>query len=201
MAKNTAHTNQGKQLSRRILVTVKRDMTEVTPRAIWEHEKPILEAMFEEGNIVVVPSETLDEGYTPRPRPDLLIHNKVQDMIMRPSECLGLGFVFIGNPDVEYQRLGAVYGRLPDENRLFVEHIYGRAQEKRFASLLGAPDLDDLPESQLRQIVLDYGYAPIPHKDASADEKNEVFKMRKELADMKTADLVALAQSLGVQIG
>ncbi|RYH21008.1 MAG: hypothetical protein EON54_25880 [Alcaligenaceae bacterium] len=91
------------------------------------------------------------------------------------------------------------YGRLPDENRTFVEHIYGREQEKKFAALLGSAELSDLPPSQLRTLIMDYGYAPLPHKDASADEKNQVFALRKELAEMPLAGLCKLAEDLGIQ--
>ncbi len=50
-------------------------------------------------------------------------------------------------------------------------------------------------------MILEYGYAPIPHKDASADEKNAVFKQRQELADADKPALVSIAKQLGVEIG
>lgn len=203
MGRQSAATRQSddKQLSRRILVMVSRDPMLKTPRACWQHEFPILEAVFGDGNVTVIDPATLDEGYSATVRPDMLVHNKTQDTITRPSESQGLGFVFIGNPEVEYQRMADVYGRLPDENRMFVEAIYGRAQEKRFAALVGSPELSDLPEAQLRALILDYGYAPIPHKDAGADEKNNCFKLRKELSAMPLAGLVSLAETLGVEVG
>lgn len=198
---SAASSTSDKALSRRILVLVSRDPMLKTPRGCWEHEFPILEAVFGEGNVTPIDAKTLDEGYTSTMRPDMLAHNKTQDTITRPSDSQGLGFVFIGDPGVEYERLGLVYGRLPDENRLFVESIYGRAAEKRFAALVGKPELDDLPDAQLRALVLDYGYAPIPHKDAGQDEKNEVFRLRKELSTMPKDGLVKLAEELGVQVG
>lgn len=200
-AKANLPEQSDKQLSRRIHVIVKRDITSHASATIWQHEKPILEALFGEGNIAEVPGETLDEGYTAVVRPDMLIHNKTQDKIPAPSESHGMGFVFIGNPTAEYERMATAYGRLKDEKRDTVEVVYGRMQDGRFAALLGQPTLDDLPAHQLRGLILDYGYAPIPHKDASADEKNAVFKLRKELADAGRPALVEIAQRLGVQIG
>lgn len=200
-ADRTGQNNSGKQLSRRIMVLVNRDPMLKTPTVIWQHEKPILEEMFGEGNVTDIDPATMDEGYSATVRPDLLVHNKTQDAIQKPSDSIGLGFVFIGNPSVEYDRLTAAYGRLPEENRSFVEHIYGRQQENRFAQLLGMPELSDLPEAQLRGLILDYGYAPIPHKDAGADEKNASFALRKELATMPIDGLVKVAEDLGIQVG
>lgn len=193
--------NSGKQLSRRIAVLVNRDPMLKTPTVIWQHEKAILEAMFGDGNVTDIDPSTMDDGYSATVRPDMLVHNKTQDVIQRPSDSAGLGFVFIGDPGVEYDRLAAAYGRMPDENRTFVEHIYGRSQDKKFANLVGQPELADLPLAQLRGLVLDYGYAPIPHKDASAEEKSDAYKRRKELADLPLAGLVKIAEDLGVQVG
>ena len=203
MARTPADTNRTsyKQLSRRIHVTVMRDITSRASTTIWQHEKPILEALFGEGNIEEVPASTLDEGYTATIRPDMLIYNKTQDKIPRPSEAHGIGFVFIGNAESEYERLAKAYGRLPEEKRDTVEVVYGRAAERKFSGLLGNPTLEDLPDGQLRALILDYGYAPIPHKDASADEKNAIFKLRRELGEADSKTLVALAESLGVQVG
>lgn len=206
MAKSTAQPASNsaasdKQLSRRIHITVNRDITSKASATIWQHEKPILEALFGESSIAEVPAETLDEGYSGTIRPDMLIYNKTQDKIPRPSESHGMGFVFIGNAEAEYDRLTRAYGRLKDETRDTVEVVYGRAADRKFEYLLGKPELEDLPDAQLRGLILDYGYAPIPHKDASADEKNEVHKLRKALAEADTAALVALANQVGVQIG
>lgn len=208
MARHTAETTRqfepeqsGKQLSRRILITVNRDITSKASATVWQHEKPILEALFGEGNIQEIEGATLDEGYSAVVRPDMLVHNKTQDKIQPPSVSHGIGHVFIGNAAAEYQRLAAAYGRLKDEKRDTVEVVYGRQAEGKFAALLGKPNLDDLPESQLRGLIIDYGYAPIPHKDASADEKNAVFKQRKELAEADKAALIVIAKTLGVEIG
>lgn len=198
MARQSA--NPEKQLSRRVLVTIKRDLTEVTPRVIWEHEKPILEELFGEGHVVDVDASTLDEGYNPKAAPSLLPYNKTQDVVQRPSETQGIGFVFIGDPQVEYQRLAEVYGKHNEENVLLVEKIYGRFQAGNFARLLGKPALNDLPEAQIRSLILGYGYAPDTHKDASQEEKQATLAMRKALAEMKIDGLVKLAEEVGVEI-
>jgi len=206
MARHTAESTRAseqssKPLSRRIHVMVKRDITSSASTTIWQHEKPILESLFGEGNITEVEAATLDEGYAAFVRPDMLVYNKTQDKIPAPSESHGMGFVFIGNAQAEYERLAAAYGRLKDEKRDTVEVVYGRFQDGRFAGLLGKPELEDLPSHQLRGLILDYGYAPIPHKDAAADEKNAVFKLRKELGEADKPTLIKIAESVGVQIG
>lgn len=190
-----------KRISRRILVNIRRDMTEVTPRIIFEHEKPLLEELHGEGNIKDVDPATMDEGYNPKPRADMLPYNKTMDLVARPSVSMGLGFVFIGDANVEFQRLEAAFGKHPKENVSVVEKVYGRFQDGRFAALLGIPDMDDLPEAQLRSLVLDYGYAPEPHKDAGPEEKNEAWAKRKALATMGHAELAKVAQDLGVELG
>jgi hypothetical protein len=90
---------------------------------------------------------------------------------------------------------------MPDENVRVVEKVYGRFQGGSFAPLMGSPELDDLPEAQLRALVLDYGYAPEPHKDAAPDEKNEMWARRKALFTMGHAELVKTAQEVGVELG
>lgn len=162
MAQVTAAKKQDKQLySQRIMVLVRRDMTAATPRVIWSHEKPILEAIFGEDTIEEVNPKTLDEGYNPKVSPEMLVHKPKngakQDAIIRPSESHGLGFLFIGDPAMEYQRLAEHYGRLPDENITAVERVYGRFQGGSFGSLLASPSLQDLPESQLRSLIHSYG--------------------------------------------
>lgn len=197
----TANTDQSrKQLSRRVLVTIKRDLTEITPRVIWQHEKPILEELFGEGNVVDVDVSTLDDGYNPKASPALLPFNKTQETVQRPSETQGVGFVFIGDPQVEYQRLSDVYGKHKEENVLLVEKIYGRFQAGNFARLMGKPTLHDLPEAQIRSLILGYGYAPDTHKDASQEEKQATLQARKALSEMKLDGLVKLAEEVGVEI-
>jgi hypothetical protein len=190
-----------KNLSTRVLVNIRRDMTEVTPKVIWQHEKPILEMLHGDGNITEVDPTKLDEGYSDKVKPELTPYNKTMDTPARPSTQMGLGFVFIGNADQEWQRLADVYGRHPEENILLVEKIYGRAQDKRLANILGEPRLEDLPDAQLRSTILAYGYAPEPHKDASLDEKQAAWAARAALNKMPSEELVKLAREVGVDIG
>jgi hypothetical protein len=188
-----------KVLSRRILVNVKRDMTAVIPKVIWHHELPILQELFED--VKEVDAGTMDEGYEGTPRADLLPYNKTMDRVPKPSSTVGIGHAFIGNPESEYDRLAAVYGKHPEVNVLMVEKIYGRFQDGKFSRLLGSPSLSDLPETQLRALILDYGYAPEPHKDAGPDEKNEAWKKRKALQAADHATLIKIAEEVGVEIG
>lgn len=183
MAKTT--TTASKILSRRVLVNIRRDQTAATPRAVWQHEIPILEDVFGEGSAQVVedPAKLLDEGYSARPGPDLTPHNKKQDPIPRPSESIGLGWVFAGDPQAEYDRLAACYGMHPEVKQTYAEHVYGRFQTGRFSLVVGAAELDDMPDDQLRHTVLGWGADP---------------------AEVKAADraaLLTMAEDLGVQVG
>lgn len=201
MARHPAPQGTLKVLSRRILVNVKRDMTDIIPRVVWQHELPILQELFQEGNVTVVDASTMDEGYSATVRPDLLPYNKTMDRVPKPSTTVGIGHVFIGDPQGEYERLSQVYGKHPEVNILLVEKIYGRFQEGRFSALLGSPEIADLPDTQLRALALDYGYAPEPHKDAGPDEKNAAWAKRKALQEANRDTLIKIAEEIGVEIG
>jgi hypothetical protein len=108
-------TDTDKILSRRVLVKIRRDQTTSTPRVVWHHEYPILEAIHGEGNVEIEDATVADEGYSPKPAPDLAIFNKLQDKIHRPSETLSLGFVFFGDHRSEFDRLCNLYDRHPEE--------------------------------------------------------------------------------------
>jgi len=199
-AKETATPD--KVLSRRVLVNIKRDQTAVTPRVVWMHEIPILEQIFEEGNVVMVNPEALDEGYSTKQTPDMLAHNKKQDPIKRPSESLCLGWVFVGNPQAEYERLSACYGRhleMPISN---CEHVYGRFQTGAFQKLLGLPELADLPDDQLRELIKAWGFE-IPQTDTKStpEQIEKAAEARAKFNTMTTDELVALAVELGVEVG
>ena len=170
-----------KMLSSRVLVLIARDQTAKTSRVVWHHEVPILEAIHGEGNVTLVEPDTLDEGYSAKPSPELMIFNKTQDKILPPSQTLGLGHVFIGDPRNEFERMVEIYGRHPDVNESMAEHVYGRFQDGRFARLIGRPDLDDLPDDQLRSLCSSYG--------ASAEQIAEAGD-----------DLIKLARELGVRV-
>lgn len=185
-----------KILSRRVLVTVKRDALEVVPRIVWEHEIPLLQEIHGEGNIVNVDAKTMDESYNPKPSPDMLVYNKKQDIIKPPSETAGIGYVFASDARAEHARLGDVYGKMPEENRLVVEHVYGRFQEGRFSAVVGSAELDDMPEAQLRDTIIAYGWLPQTAKDSTDAERREASEARRKLFEMPHAELVALAESV-----
>ena len=159
----------GPPLSRRVLVNVKRDQTTATPRVVWQHEIPILEAIFGEGMIATLDPATMDDGYSAKAAPELLVHNKRQDTIKRPSESVGLGYVFVGNQQAEYDRLATVYGWHPDVKQTYVENVYGRFARGHFKLALGDPRLEDLPAGQLRELALSYGYQ-IPAVDFNSGD-------------------------------
>lgn len=181
MARPSTARDEPKLLSRRVLVVVKRDQTTATPRVVWQHEIPILEAIFGEGNVTLPDPSTMDDGYSPKIARELLIYNKSQDPILPPSETASIGFVFIGSPAVEYERLVGAYGMHPEVRQSYCENVYGRFQENRFSGVLGRATLEDLPEAQLRQLVRDFG----------GEDRAK---------DMKAEDLSKLAAELGVEV-
>ena len=189
-------------VSRRILVVVKREQTTATPRVVWRHEVPILEAIFGEGNVEEVDRALLDEGYVARVTPDMLIHNKRQDLARRPSESAGLDFAFIGSPEGEYERLGLVYGKHPEINQTYAENVYGRFKAGLFARVLGEASLKDLPPQQLRDLIIAFGYSlPLAVKDSTPAERAEAAAAHAAFQALDHAALVKLAEEVGVEIG
>lgn len=176
-------TSPGKLLSRRVFVTIFRDQTENVAKVVWAHEIPLLEAMHGEGNVRAVDPTQLDEGYTGKPSADLLPFNKKQDPVLPPSETASLDWAFTGSLRTEYERLSEVYGRHPEINETMCEHVYGRFQRGDFARVVGTPELADLPDSQLREMLAGYGVESSVR--AAADR----------------SALLRLAQEAGVQIG
>lgn len=200
MARLKTAADSTKILSRRVLVVITRDAMTKTPRVIWQHEKPILEAIFAEGNVVEVDPSTMDEGYQAKAAPELLIHNKKQDQIPKPSDSASLGFVFVGNPQSEYSRLEAAYGRHPEINVSMVEHVYGRFQEGRFTSVVSGADVEDMPDGQIRELAKSYGYLPEVSKDSTDAEKVDARAKQLELATMPRDKLLKLTEDLGVTL-
>lgn len=176
-----------KLLSRRTLVQINRDQTASTPRIVWSHEIPILEAIFGEGTVLPKEPDSLDEGYSSKPSPDILIHNKKQDPIKPPSQTAGLDFVFIGDHRTEFDRLINLYGMHPEVKESYAEHVFGRFKDVdtggagAFSRLVGRPAVEDLPEPQLRSLVRDWG--------GTADQINA-----------KATDLPAIATELGFEL-
>lgn len=192
-----------KQLSRRVYVAIKRDMMTTISRVVWEHELPLLQALHGEGEVTELDPTTLDESYATKTSRDLLPHNKVQDGIARPSESQGIGFVFIGDPEAEYNRLLDAYGVTSEEDGSIpvARFVYGRFQERRFAPMLGKPTLEDLPRAQLIEIILDNGYLPHVAHDAPREERMAVAEQEKQLRAMQAADLLKLAAEHTADIG
>lgn len=199
-AKETAAYD--KPLSRRVLVNIKRDQTATTPRVVWQHEIPILEQIFGDGNVQEVAPATLDEGYSTKQTPDMLVHNKKQDPIKRPSESLSLGWVFVGNPQTEYERLCSAYGRHTEMPVPNCEHVYGRFQAGAFEKLVGKPELSDLPDDQLRDLIKAWGFE-IPQTDTKStpEQIEKAAEARAKFNAMTGEELVGLAESIGVEIG
>lgn len=196
----TAQNSESRVLSRRVLMLVMSDMTAQMPRIMWQHEIPILEAVFGEGKVKPVDTSTLDEGYTGKVLPTMMPFNKSQDAPVRPSETQGIGWVFVGDPRAEYDRLATVYGRMPDEPRPVVEHVYGRFQEGRFSAVVGAAEVEDLPESQLRDLINGYGFIPVVAADSTDAEKQKAREKQVQLMKAERAELLTIAESLGVTL-
>jgi hypothetical protein len=186
-------------VSRRVLVNIKRDQTTSTPRVVWAHEVPILELVWGEGNVSVVDAEDIDQGFVRKAAPDMMPHNKTQDDFRPPSESLCLGWAYTGDPRQEYDRLGEIYGNVPDTRTPHVEAAYGRFNSGLFARTLGKPTLEDLPEGQLRQMLLDAGYSlpVVTWESSDAERKAGLDAIRKFNAAPK-AELVKLAAELDV---
>lgn len=183
-------------LSRRALVQITRDNDNKVPRVVWQHEIPILETVFGEGNVIELPSSTLDDGYSPKASADMLPYNKRQDQIQKPSESAGLDFVFFGNKEAEYSRLASAYGKCADVDMLVVERCYGRFAEGRFERVLGDAEFDDMPDAQLRVVIMDHGYLPIIAHDSSDDEKRRYDEARRHLFSLAHTELVKLAEEV-----
>lgn len=196
-----ARTAPEKVLSRRVLVNVRRDVYTSTPQIVWQHEIPILEEIHGEGNVTDVDPDTMDEGYQSKVTPDLLPFNKAQDQIARPSTTQGIGFVFFGSAQVEYNRLIGAYGRHMEKPIPNVEAVYGRYQDGNFAKVTGQAELSDLPEAQLRELIKSYGYLPEVSFDATPEEKSQASKARKALMETDKPGLLKIAEDLGVTVG
>lgn len=199
--KSANESEDSAPLSRRVLVLISRDQTTKTPRVVWAHELPILEAVFGEGAAVEIDAATMDEGYTDKVAPETLIYNKQQDPQRRPSEAAGLGFVFISSPRAEYDRMAACYG-LNEKGDPWVEAIYGRFSTGAFTRMVGSPKLADMPDQQLRQVIKAYGYSlPVVTYESSDAERAAAKKAHADFEALQGAALVKLAEDIGVQIG
>lgn len=189
-----------RHLSRRVMVNIVRDVSTSTPRVVWAHEIPILESIFQV--VREVEPDTLDEGYVATPSAALMPYNKTAEANRKPSESLGLGFVFVGSAEAEYDRLANCYGRHPEVNQPWVENIYGRFSGGTFSNVIGNPELSDLPADQLRELVMAYGYSlPSATFDSTDAERANATAALKSFKAMTREQLVKLAGEVGVQLG
>ncbi len=194
--RKTTTIDPEKILSRRVLVRIHRDQTDERLKVIWAHEFPILEAVFGEGNVELKEAALLDDGYTPKASAEMTPFNKKQDKVQRPSDVASLGFVFTGDAQSEYLRLEGVYGKHPDVNQPWVQAVYGRFAEGKFERMLGLAEYSDMPDAQLRSIVLGHDYLPQLTPDASREDRQAVEAKRAELMAMQREPLLALVEDL-----
>jgi hypothetical protein len=189
-------------LSRRVLVTVRRDAMTNSARVVWAHEIPILEDIFGEGNVAQVDAAALDEGFTKKPSAELMPFNKQQDEVMPPSQTSRIGWVFIGNAGAEWARLERAYGRHHEVPMPYVEHVYGRIGEGKFRAIVGRPRLEDCPDAQLRECILNYGYSlPLATHDSDDAERKASREAWAKFRALGHDELVALAKQVGVEVG
>lgn len=200
--RKSAEPQTDRVLSRRVLVTIRRDQTTLTPRVVWAHEVPVLQVIHGEDEVKEIDPAGLDEGYSAKPSADMLAHNKRQDPILPPSQTNQLGWVFVGNPEGEFNRLEAAYGRHADVPISNAERVYGRFSAGLFATIVGRPTLDDLPDAQLRDLILSWGHVlPVATYDSDNDERKTAEKAWAEFNSLPHAALVKLAEETGVQLG
>lgn len=190
-----------KPLSRRILVEISHptDMTTKVPKVIWHHELAILEEVHGGGNVKMLDPGTMNDGYKARISPDLLVYNKRQDQIQRPSDVASIGFVFFGDAETEYARLCSAYGRHVDVNSPVAEVVYGRFQDGRFERFLGLAEFSDMPDAQLRQLVTSHGYLPQLGMDPTPEERKAAGDAYAKLANMPRAELLKLTEELAAE--
>jgi hypothetical protein len=195
MAKNPTKT-----LSRRVLVLIKRDITSTVSRVVWQHEVPLLEIVHGEGNVTQPDPATMDEGFRARPSKDLVIYKtpEGQENFRPPTEVARIGWVFHGDPRAEYERLEALYGKKADKDELVIESVYGRFQTGNFERMVGGAGPEDMPESQLRSLIVEQGLVPDSTKDSTKDEKADIALLRQAFAAKTRDQLVAMIEEEGV---
>lgn len=187
-----------KILSRRILVEISHgvDVLSKISKIVWAHEYPILEEVHGEGNVKRLDPSSMDDGYTDKVSPANLAHNKVQDLVRRPSEVAGLGFAFYGDARTEYERLVQAFGMHVEVKMPVVEKVYGRFSTGTFERALGLAEFDDMPDAQLRAIVTEYGYLPQLRHDSTKEERREAGDAYAKLNTMPREELLKLTEEL-----
>jgi len=191
-------TADDKVLSRRILVVIShgKDAMSKISKVIWHHEFPVLEEVHGKDNIKITDPSTMDEGYSARISPTLLPYNKNQDRIKPPSEVAGIGNVFYGSAETEFERLAVAYGMHPEVKVPVVEYVYGRFNEGKFERALGLSGFEDMPDAQLRGIVTDYGYLPQIGRDSTPEERRAAGEAYAKLNTMPRDELLKLTEEL-----
>lgn len=99
----------------RTMLIIDRDMSEKLATVVYEHEVPIMQEVHGESKVIRY-QVSADDSLS-------------MDAIGGPTEI-----------DVreEYNRLGAKYGRHNEQNVLYVDMVYGRWNERRYAQFFEA---------------------------------------------------------------
>lgn len=142
-------------MSKRVLVTIDRGMTDKTSKVVWEHEIPVLQAVHGsevkqvsledvedlKGTAIVLAGTTqVVDPKDPRFRDQAKEKVALVDIIKRN---LSIGSQFSGNVDEEFERLVGLYGTHPEYGLPFVEYVYGRPEQGRLKDAIGAIVEDD----------------------------------------------------------
>lgn len=161
-------------MSKRVLVTIDRGMTDKTGKVVWDHEIPILNAVHGadvtevdlsavedlRGTALVLAGTTqIVDPKDPRFKDQAKEKVSLVEVLKRN---LSLGKPFSGSVDDEYERLVAMYGTHPDYGLPFVEYVYGRPEQGRFHEAVAAVSDDeehdyDLAHPGAKPVSLDTG--------------------------------------------
>lgn len=165
-------------MSKRVLISVDRGMTDKTSKVVWDHEVPILQAVHGtdvkmldladiedlRGTALVLEGTTqVIDPKDPRFRDTRKEKVSLVEILKRN---LSIGEQFSGNVDEEYDRLMACYGTHPDYNLPFVEYVYGRPEQGRFKEAVGA-----IAEAEDNYDEAYPGAKPVPLREAELTDE------------------------------
>lgn len=174
-------------MSKRVLVTIDRGMTDKTGKVVWEHEIPILNAVHGtevrlvslddvedlQGTALVLAGTTqIVDPKDPRFKDQAKEKVSLVEVLKRN---LSIGKPFSGNVADEYERLVAMYGTHPEYNLPFVEYVYGRPEQGRFKEAVAAVAEDEEQDYDLAHP----GAKPVPLNDGPLTDE----QMRAKLMD------------------
>lgn len=160
-------------MSKRVLVTVTRGLTDKTPATVYEHEVPILETIHGEGMVELVELGNLVElkgkkvtvikgtFQTIASREEAKKHDdaETEDIslldLMRHN--LGIGESFNGDPREEFDRMQMKYGMHTEVKLSNVEYVYGAFRDGRFTTALGKADPAKMTMRELRAALDEAG--------------------------------------------